>query len=63
MLSKTFLSQFESFFLVTKPVYFQWVPLYLLLLSALFYVPRVIWGKLEGGVQKYVSSKTSEPYE
>ena len=40
--------------------YYQWVPLYLLILSALFYVPRVIWSKLEGGVQKHLSKNKTE---
>ena len=40
--------------------YYQWVPLYLLILSAMFYTPRVIWSKLEGGVQKHLSKNTTE---
>ena len=35
--------------------YYQWVPLYLSTLAVLFYLPRVLWSKLEGGVQKYFS--------
>ena len=38
--------------------YYQWVPLYLLLLAILFYLPRMIWLVMEGGLVEFFGRGT-----
>jgi len=38
--------------------YYQWVPLYLMGTSIMFYIPRVIWVSLEGGLMKFFGKGT-----
>ena len=33
--------------------YYQWVPLYLIFLALLFYLPRMFWIMMEGGLMKF----------
>lgn len=39
--------------------YYQWVPIYLFLLSALFYLPRCLWLIMEGGLMKFFGKGTT----
>ena len=38
--------------------YYQWVPIYLILLSAFFHLPRRIWIGMEGGLMKFFGKGT-----
>ena len=38
---------------------FQWVPLYLIFLSVLFYMPRCFWLMMEGGLMKFFGKGTT----
>ena len=37
----------------------QWVPLYLLVLAVLFYLPRMFWLMIEGGLMKFFGQGTT----
>ena len=39
--------------------YYQWVSLFLLLIAVLFYVPRMIWMMMEGGLMKFFGKGTT----
>ena len=39
--------------------YYQWVPLYLVFLAILFYLPRMIWLVMEGGLMKFFGKGTT----
>ena len=39
--------------------YFQWVPLYLIFLSVIFYMPRCFWLMMEGGLMKFFGKGTT----
>ena len=34
--------------------YYQWVPIFLAVQAAIFYIPRCIWLMLEGGLMAYI---------
>jgi hypothetical protein len=40
----------------------QWVPLYLLVLAVLFYLPRMFWLMIEGGLMKFFGQGTTSRY-
>ena len=39
--------------------YYQWVPLYLIFLALLFYLPRMFWIMMEGGLMKFFGKGTT----
>ena len=39
--------------------YYQWVPLYLLFLAMAFYIPRLAWLMMEGGLMKFFGKGTT----
>lgn len=39
--------------------YYQWVPLYLIFLAVLFYLPRMFWIMIEGGLMKFFGKGTT----
>jgi len=39
--------------------YYQWVPLYLIFLALLFYLPRMFWLMMEGGLMKFFGKGTT----
>ena len=39
--------------------YYQWVPLYLVLLAFLFYLPRMFWLVMEGGLMEFFGKGTT----
>ena len=39
--------------------YYQWVPIYLIFLGILFYLPRCIWLIMEGGLMKFFGKGTT----
>ena len=39
--------------------YYQWVPIYLFILSILFYIPRLVWLGMEGGLMKFFGKGTT----
>ena len=38
---------------------FQWVPLYLIFMAFLFYLPRMFWLNIEGGLMKFLCKGTT----
>jgi len=42
--------------------YYQWVPLYLLGLAILFYLPRMFWLMIEGGLMKFFGQGTTSRF-
>ncbi|CAB4055093.1 inx [Lepeophtheirus salmonis] len=38
--------------------YYQWIPIYLVSLSVVFYLPRCLWMMMEGGLMKYFGKGT-----
>jgi len=56
------LSQTDSFHDVDGPIYnsyYQWIPIYLIFLAVLFYLPRCIWLMMEGGLMKFFGKGTT----
>ena len=39
--------------------YYQWVPMYLIFLAVIFYLPRLAWMMMEGGLMKYFGKGTT----
>ena len=39
--------------------YYQWVPLYLIILAFLFYLPRMCWLIMEGGLMEFFGKGTT----
>ena len=39
--------------------YYQWVPLYLVFLAMVFYLPRLAWLMMEGGLMKFFGKGTT----
>jgi len=39
--------------------YYQWVPLYLIFLAVIFYLPRLFWLMMEGGLMKFFGKGTT----
>ena len=39
--------------------YYQWVPLYLIFIAFLFYLPRMFWLSMEGGIMKFLCKGTT----
>ena len=39
--------------------YYQWVPIYLIFLAVLFYLPRCMWLVMEGGLMKFFGKGTT----
>ena len=39
--------------------YYQWVPLYFIFLGVLFYLPRMFWLMMEGGIMKFFGKGTT----
>jgi len=39
--------------------YYQWVPLYLIFMAFLFYLPRMFWLNIEGGLMKFLCKGTT----
>ena len=39
--------------------YYQWVPLYLIFMAFLFYLPRMFWLSMEGGIMKFLCKGTT----
>jgi len=39
--------------------YYQWVPIYLIFLAVLFYLPRLCWLMMEGGLMKFFGKGTT----
>ena len=39
--------------------YYQWVPIYLIFLAILFYLPRCMWLVMEGGLMKFFGKGTT----
>ena len=44
---------------VVYNTYYQWVPLYLILMAFLFYLPRMFWLSMEGGLMKFLCKGTT----
>ena len=39
--------------------YYQWVPIYLIFLAVIFYLPRYMWLIMEGGLMKFFGKGTT----
>ena len=39
--------------------YYQWVPLYLIFMAFVFYLPRMFWLSMEGGLMKFLCKGTT----
>ena len=42
--------------------YYQWVPIYLIFLAVLFYLPRYMWLTMEGGLMKFFGNGTTTKF-
>ena len=51
--------QNDDFNTIVYNSYYQWVPLYLIFLAVLFYLPRLCWLMMEGGLMKFFGKGTT----
>ena len=42
--------------------YYQWVPIYLIVMAVIFYLPRWIWLSMEGGLMKFFGKGTTNRF-
>ena len=53
------LFQDDSYDTIVYNSYYQWVPLYLIFLAVIFYMPRCFWLMMEGGLMKFFGKGTT----
>ena len=51
--------QDESVNSIVYNSYYQWVPLYLIFMAFVFYLPRMFWLSMEGGLMKFLCKGTT----
>ena len=51
--------QDESVNSIVYNTYYQWVPLYLIFMAFVFYLPRMFWLSMEGGLMKFLCKGTT----
>ena len=54
--------QDDSYDTIVYNSYYQWVPLYLIFLAVIFYMPRCFWLMMEGGLMKFFGKGTTTRY-